>query len=149
MDLTVVLPYNLNLPLAHQRDRLLPVDDFERLVRRVQEERLFHSQSNFARALARCQDNDTVNVSKHGELAALYRPRPVADRCGVGESRNTIRAVGGVLAVTPLCTACASPGAPPRPFPTPGGFPASPAHPADPPLPAPPPQLFDGYALVW
>ena len=39
----VVLRDNLNLPLAPQRHRLLPVDDLEGLVRRVQEERLLHN----------------------------------------------------------------------------------------------------------
>ena len=39
----VVLRDNLNLPLAHQRHRLLPVDDLEGLVRRVQKERLLHN----------------------------------------------------------------------------------------------------------
>src|SRR5262245_22518432 len=33
---------HLNLPLAPERNRLLPVNDLERLVRRVQKERLLH-----------------------------------------------------------------------------------------------------------
>src|SRR5687768_12036311 len=39
---------HLYLPLAPERNRLLPVDDFQRLVRRVQEERLLHDWSNDA-----------------------------------------------------------------------------------------------------
>jgi GPH family glycoside/pentoside/hexuronide:cation symporter len=44
-NLAVVHRDNLDLPLAPQRDRLLPVDDFERFVRRVQEKRQFHVRS--------------------------------------------------------------------------------------------------------
>ena len=42
VDLPVVHRDNLDLSLAPQRHRLLPVDDLEGLVRRVQEKRLFH-----------------------------------------------------------------------------------------------------------
>ena len=38
---------NLDLALAPKRDRLLPVHDLERLVRRVQEERLLHKLESF------------------------------------------------------------------------------------------------------
>ena len=42
-DLAVVDRDDLDLPLAPERDRLLPVDDLEGLARRVQEERLLHN----------------------------------------------------------------------------------------------------------
>ena len=42
VDFAVVDVDHLDLPLAQKRDRLLPVDDLERLVRRVEEKRLFH-----------------------------------------------------------------------------------------------------------
>ena len=38
---------DLDLPLAPERDRFLPVDDLEGLVRRVQEKRLFHKPESF------------------------------------------------------------------------------------------------------
>jgi hypothetical protein len=41
--LPVVGRDDLDFPLAEQRDGLLPVDDLERLVGRVQEERLLHA----------------------------------------------------------------------------------------------------------
>ena len=41
-DFPVVHRDDLDLALAPERDRLLPVDNLERLVRRVQEKRLFH-----------------------------------------------------------------------------------------------------------
>ena len=41
--LAVVDRDHLYLPLAPERNRLLPVDDLERLVRRVQKERLLHT----------------------------------------------------------------------------------------------------------
>src|SRR5207253_4366226 len=41
-NLAVVDRDHLYLPLAPERNRLLPVNDLERLIRRVQEKRLFH-----------------------------------------------------------------------------------------------------------
>src|SRR4030095_6136991 len=46
--LAVVARDHLDLPLAPERDRLLPVNDLKRLVRRVQEERLLHTAFNDA-----------------------------------------------------------------------------------------------------
>ena len=46
-DFPVVHRDNLDLPLAPKRDRFLPVDDLERLVRRVQQQRLFHELFEF------------------------------------------------------------------------------------------------------
>ena len=40
--LAVVDGDDLDLPLAPERDRLLPVDDLQRLVRGVEKERLLH-----------------------------------------------------------------------------------------------------------
>src|ERR671912_1823131 len=42
-DLAVVMRNNLDLPLAPQRHRLLPMNDLQRLVGCVEEERLLHS----------------------------------------------------------------------------------------------------------
>jgi hypothetical protein len=42
VDLAVVRGDNLDLPLAPKRHRLLPVDDLQRLVRGVEQERLLH-----------------------------------------------------------------------------------------------------------
>src|SRR5262245_23712078 len=42
VDLAVVRRDDLDLPLAPERNRLLPVDDLQRLVRGVQQERLLH-----------------------------------------------------------------------------------------------------------
>src|SRR5579872_3755099 len=81
MDFAVVLAYNLDLALEQERQRLLPVDNLQRLVRRVQEKRLFHSLSDCARPLTLCQDNDTVNDSKNWELGPLYSRRRRADMC--------------------------------------------------------------------
>src|SRR5262249_16901950 len=46
-DFAVVDGDHLHLPLAPERDRLLPVDDLERLVRRVEEKRLFQGLLEF------------------------------------------------------------------------------------------------------
>src|SRR5688572_24787632 len=46
--LAVVDRDHLDLPLAPERNRLLPVNDLERLVRRVQKERLLHTAINDA-----------------------------------------------------------------------------------------------------
>src|SRR5258708_23627205 len=46
-DLAVVHGDDFDLPLAPQRDGLLPVDDLQRLVRRVEKERLLHSPETF------------------------------------------------------------------------------------------------------
>src|SRR5688572_30146882 len=43
-DLAVVRGDHLDLPLAPERDRFLPVDDLQGLVGRVQEERLLHNK---------------------------------------------------------------------------------------------------------
>src|SRR4051812_13093221 len=40
---------HLHLPLAPERHRLLPVDDLQRLVRSVEEERLLHACSSYCR----------------------------------------------------------------------------------------------------
>ena len=45
--LAVVDRDNLDLPLAPKRHRLLPVDDLERLVRGVEQERLLHKPESF------------------------------------------------------------------------------------------------------
>src|SRR5205809_4379048 len=101
-----------------------------------------------------CPTDDEVSRQRHckrlqtrGVSATAPSPSCCRYRYGVSESRNIIRAVGGVLAVAAVCSACASTGATPRPFPMPGGSPASPA-PAASAHPADPAQVFDGYALV-
>src|SRR5262249_3278306 len=49
-DLSVVHRNNLDLALAPKRDRFLPVHDFERFVRRVEQERLFHQPDHRLRS---------------------------------------------------------------------------------------------------
>ena len=44
VDFAVVDGYDLHFALAQQCDRLLPVDDLQRLERRVEEERLLHAR---------------------------------------------------------------------------------------------------------
>src|ERR1700737_3827227 len=54
-NVAVIDRNHLDLPLAPKRDRLLPVDDLQRLVRRVQKKRLLQDAMNSARRLSRCQ----------------------------------------------------------------------------------------------
>ena len=72
-DFPVVHRDDLNLALAPERDRLLPVDNLEGLIGRVKKKRLFHvrfetppaeRRVNSARPLSRCQGSAAVNVSQ-------------------------------------------------------------------------------------
>ena len=78
-DLAVVDRDDLHLPLAPERDRLLPVDDLERLVGRVQEERLLHAtvycgrpvdhvkrSSDHCMAMARSVTQSGLTARDHG-----------------------------------------------------------------------------------
>src|ERR1041384_831416 len=61
--LAVVNRDHLYFPLAPERDRLLPVDNLERLVRRVEKERLLHSLSSHdAGRLPGCQESARPNA---------------------------------------------------------------------------------------
>ena len=118
-DLAVVDRDDLDLPLAPKRHRFLPVDDLERLVRRVQEKRLFQSALNFARRLSRCQSavlygTNAVTPIIHGRGDPRHRPGSRSARW-----LWRLRARGACASAT---------GAVPRPFPMPGGAPESAAH---------------------
>ena len=87
-DLAVVGGDNLHLALAPERDRLLPVHDAERLVRRVQEQRLFHDR-NWAILTgfsAACQDlpgrntNVVMELGTHAGPCTCRRRRPITGR---------------------------------------------------------------------
>src|SRR5581483_5580786 len=112
-DFAVVLAYNLDLPLTEQRDRLLPVDDLQRLVRSVEQKGLLHRVRKFCPT--------AVEVSRR------VRARTALFRCvyrrlwypRAGTDRRIVKQIGLIVFVA-ACSACASTGAVPRPFPTPG-----------------------------
>ena len=73
-NLAVVDRDHLNLPLAPERNRLLPVDDLEWLVRGVEKERLLHDRdydNRRARGLSRMADSRRlVNTVSYTDIAA-------------------------------------------------------------------------------
>src|SRR5262245_29471870 len=63
--LAVVDRDHLDLPLAPERDRLAPVNDLERLVRRVQKERLLHTEPMMQDARRAVKDPTWINPKQH------------------------------------------------------------------------------------
>ena len=138
-DLPVVHRDDLDLPLAPERDGLLPVDDLERLVRRVEKQRLFHRNLILSwivpDAPPKCQAAEAVNRIGKYRLAALRPAGFAADILRVLRMTPSTTPLGWIacasLAASVLSAACASSGAVPRPFPTPDGrtttTPATPA----------------------
>src|SRR5262245_44498464 len=63
--LAVVDRDHLDLSLAPERDRLLPVNDLQRLVRRVQKERLLHTEPMMQDARRAVKDPTWINPKQH------------------------------------------------------------------------------------
>src|SRR5262245_36869028 len=88
MNLPVVHPHDLDLPLAQERNRFLPVDDLKRFVRRIQKQRLFHrslgltarSCLNFARRFTEVSRLGRRKRLENWRLAALSAKRTTVDR---------------------------------------------------------------------
>src|SRR5262249_29304002 len=121
----------LDFALAPQRNRLLPMDNLEGLVRRVEEQRLFHGNLILGwilpDGLPKCQASDALNRHVKRGLAGLRAIGYTADtfrvltmaRCrgvtaGLKASTTTV-----IITMSVLTAACASSGARPQPFRTP------------------------------
>src|SRR6185503_11128281 len=104
-DFPVVDMDDLDLPLAPKRHRLLPVDDLERLVRRVQKQRLFHFESRaqpgnvfeFCPTPAEVSRCERRNSLVTGRLAPLWYhpPRPDDHACDSSPSRSGVESHWG------------------------------------------------------
>src|SRR5262252_1140378 len=83
-DLSVVHRDDLNLALAPERDGLLPMDNLEGFVRRVEEQRLFHGNLILGwivpDSTPKCQAKGAVNRIVKRRLAALW---PIGHRSDI------------------------------------------------------------------
>ncbi len=141
-DLPVVVHRdNLDLPLTPKRDRFLPVDDLEGLVRGVQKERLLHGQlkpfcPSEAISVKATTDRNRIVSSILGRYFAS------AALSSIISGAPMFRICATLLTLMTL-VGCASTGAKPEPFPRPARgsspHPAPPPAAPDAPLPTPTP----------
>ena len=114
VDLAIVRRDNLDLPLAPKRDRLLPMDDLQRLVRGVEQERLLHIKPEIILA-----DNPIRRMSRSPKLHDRDRAGGlVGARAPRAEPRRRPFPTPAALnsrRPTPNAQSCSSPAPAPRP----------------------------------